>query len=128
MFRKEGLPAPFGPIIEVMPPRRTEIDTSSTARTPPKRFDTPAAASRTPSCASVGPVAPRAMPLALLPKTMTAHCSAVMAAMMLAQPRECNTLRPRLADVSGLGLASPHLPHRTTRETIRTMADGSCGD
>ena len=40
MFRSEVLPAPFGPIIEAIAPRRTAIETSSTARTPPNRFDT----------------------------------------------------------------------------------------
>src|SRR3954454_20442393 len=68
MLRSEVLPAPFGPMTEVMPPRLTEIDTSSTARTPPNRFETAAAARRTSSGPSAVPVhAPRAMPLALLP-------------------------------------------------------------
>src|SRR5438067_12631138 len=45
MLSSEVLPAPFGPIIEAISPRRTENDTSSTARTPPNRFDTAVAAS-----------------------------------------------------------------------------------
>src|SRR5579862_4307925 len=40
MFKSEVLPAPFGPMTEAMSPCRTSSDTSSTARTPPKRFDT----------------------------------------------------------------------------------------
>ena len=42
MFKSEVLPAPFGPMIEAIAPRWTAIETSSTARTPPNRFDTPA--------------------------------------------------------------------------------------
>src|SRR5712691_4576808 len=45
MFRSEVLPAPLGPMIEAIAPRSTAIDTSSTARTPPNRFDTAVAAS-----------------------------------------------------------------------------------
>src|SRR5213595_3748944 len=44
MLSSEVLPAPFGPMIEAISPRRTEIDTSSTARTPPNRFETAVAA------------------------------------------------------------------------------------
>src|SRR5271163_157618 len=40
MLRSEVLPAPFGPMIETRPPRATENVTLSTARTPPKCFDT----------------------------------------------------------------------------------------
>ena len=40
MFNSEVLPAPFGPMIEAIAPRWTAIETSSTARTPPNRFDT----------------------------------------------------------------------------------------
>ena len=40
MFSSEVLPAPFGPMIEAIAPRWTAIETSSTARTPPNRFDT----------------------------------------------------------------------------------------
>src|SRR3981189_352801 len=45
MLSSEVLPAPFGPMIEAISPRRTENDTSSTARTPPNRLDTAVAAS-----------------------------------------------------------------------------------
>src|SRR6516225_4258081 len=45
MLRREVLPAPFGPMIETRPPRGTESVTFSTARTPPKCFDTPEMAS-----------------------------------------------------------------------------------
>ena len=45
MLRSEVLPAPFGPMIEVSPPRRTSSEMSSTARTPPKCLDTPETAS-----------------------------------------------------------------------------------
>src|SRR5947207_695471 len=45
MLSSEVLPAPFGPMIEAISPRRTENDISSTARTPPNRFDTAVAAS-----------------------------------------------------------------------------------
>src|ERR1700722_14924894 len=50
MLSSEVLPAPFGPMIEAMCPRRTESDTPSTARTPPNRFDAPV----TTSCTSSG--------------------------------------------------------------------------
>src|SRR5436190_10380334 len=49
MFRNEVLPAPLGPMIEAIAPRSTAIDTSSTARTPPNRFETAVAASNAPS-------------------------------------------------------------------------------
>src|SRR5712672_2181836 len=45
MFKSEVLPAPLGPMMEAIAPRLTAIDTSSTARTPPNRFDTAVAAS-----------------------------------------------------------------------------------
>src|SRR5262245_48056727 len=45
MLRSEVLPAPFGPMIETRLPRPTESETPSTARTPPKCFDTPEMAS-----------------------------------------------------------------------------------
>src|SRR3954471_18744817 len=61
MLRSEVLPAPFGPIIEAISPRRTLIDTSSTARTPPNRFDTPVTA-RCTSSVRVADVAATAMP------------------------------------------------------------------
>src|SRR5712671_6577062 len=57
MLRSEVLPAPFGPMIEAISPRRTEIDTSSTARTPPNRFET-AVAARSSSSAGFGNRAP----------------------------------------------------------------------
>src|SRR5260370_2639775 len=41
----EVVPAAVGPMIEAISPRRTENDTSSTARTPPNRLDTAVAAS-----------------------------------------------------------------------------------
>src|SRR3974377_1193448 len=40
MLRSEVLPAPFGPIIDISSPWRRDSDTLSTARTPPKCFDT----------------------------------------------------------------------------------------
>src|SRR5580700_1155280 len=46
MLRSEVLPAPFGPMIEAISPRRAENVTSSTARTPPNRLETAVAASR----------------------------------------------------------------------------------
>ena len=49
MFKSEVLPAPLGPMIEAIAPRLSAIDTSSTARTPPNRFDTAVAASKTSS-------------------------------------------------------------------------------
>jgi len=42
MLRSEVLPAPFGPMMERMRPLGMSTDTSSTAVTPPKCFDTPA--------------------------------------------------------------------------------------
>src|SRR5437867_10371870 len=56
MFRSEVLPAPLGPMIEAIAPRSTATDTSSTARTPPNRFDTAAAFSNTSAGASAGRV------------------------------------------------------------------------
>src|SRR6185503_3804028 len=69
MFRSEVLPAPFGPMIEAMAPRSTEIETSSTARTPPNRFDTPRTSSSTSPAAEVDedPVPP-CMLAAFLPR------------------------------------------------------------
>ena len=52
MFSSEVLPAPFGPMIEAIAPRRTAIETSSTARTPPNRFDTMRTSSSTSDAAS----------------------------------------------------------------------------
>src|ERR1700722_15144353 len=52
MLSSEVLPAPFGPMIEAMCPRRTESDTPSTARTPPNRFDASVTTSCTPSGAA----------------------------------------------------------------------------
>src|SRR5216683_1078350 len=67
MLRSEVLPAPLGPMIEAIAPRLTAIDTSSTARTPPNRFDTAVAASNTSSDVSAARVvAPSAMLLAFL--------------------------------------------------------------
>src|SRR5271168_824277 len=63
MLSSEVLPAPFGPIIEVSPPRRTDSEISSTARTPPKCFETPETAS------SISPPAGAPRPLTL-PDTM----------------------------------------------------------
>src|ERR1043166_9509807 len=45
MLSSVVLPAPFGPMIETISPCPTKTVTSSTARTPPKRFDTPDTAS-----------------------------------------------------------------------------------
>src|SRR5262245_41212644 len=39
MLSSDVLPAPFGPMIAAICPRMTSMDTPSTARTPPKRFD-----------------------------------------------------------------------------------------
>src|SRR5690348_6205366 len=50
MLRSEVLPAPFGPMTDISSPERTESVTPSTARTPPKCFDTPEMT----SCASPG--------------------------------------------------------------------------
>src|ERR1044071_8939324 len=93
MFNSDVLPAPLGPMIEAMAPRFTEIETSSTARTPPNRFDT----ARTSSSMSSESKGDAAVPLriagAFLPKRYGGSCAAVMAGMMLAQPGECNHLR-----------------------------------
>src|SRR5262245_19666724 len=51
MLSSEVLPAPFGPMIEAMRPRSTATETSSTARTPPNRFDTPLTVRMTSSAA-----------------------------------------------------------------------------
>src|SRR5487761_1204976 len=40
MFKSEVLPAPFGPMIEMSSPPRTDRLTPATARTPPKCLET----------------------------------------------------------------------------------------
>src|SRR5947209_3403645 len=55
MLSSEVFPAPFGPMIEAISPRRTENDISSTARTPPNRFDTAVAASSSSSAGFTNP-------------------------------------------------------------------------
>src|SRR6516165_4081239 len=54
MFSSEVLPAPFGPMTETISPRVTSSVTFSTARTPPKRFDTAVAASCGAATATLG--------------------------------------------------------------------------
>src|SRR5215467_10303231 len=61
MLRSEVLPAPFGPMTEISSPERTESVTASTARTPPKCFDTPEMASCT-SFAEMPSISPDTMP------------------------------------------------------------------
>jgi hypothetical protein len=74
-------------MIEAIAPRRTAIDTSSTARTPPNRFDTSVTLSNTSSGASAtDELAPRTMLLAF-PLRSGGICSADMAGMMLTQTR-----------------------------------------
>src|SRR5271170_5246693 len=67
MLSSEVLPAPFGPMIEVKPPRRTDSEMSSTARTPPKCFETPetASSSSLPAGASRPITLPDTMPPAI---------------------------------------------------------------
>ena len=79
-------------MIEAISPRPTEIETSSTARTPPNRFDTAVAASSTsPGMISSDAPAARVVALSaillafLLPSRCS--CTAVMAGMMLTQTR-----------------------------------------
>src|SRR6516164_6885511 len=56
MLRSEVLPAPFGPMIDTSSPRRTDSETFSTARTPPKCFETAEMASWvSPRTAAEGP-------------------------------------------------------------------------
>src|SRR6516165_1599216 len=55
MFSSEVLPAPFGPMIDISSPRRTDSDRLSTARTPPKCFDTSAMASCVAPAAALAP-------------------------------------------------------------------------
>src|SRR5204862_206611 len=75
MLSSEVLPAPFGPMIEAISPRRAENDTSSTARTPPNRLDTAVAT----SSSSSGDFNRRSS------RKSGGACAAVMAGMMLAQ-------------------------------------------
>ena len=95
MFSSEVLPAPFGPMIEAIAPRWTEIETSSTARTPPNRFDTLRTSSRHVGCRIRGiefagrALTVAAMPSGFLPRP-AAYAAAVMAAMMMARFGECN--------------------------------------
>src|SRR5205823_5100807 len=120
MLRSDVLPAPFGPMIEVMPPRRTEIDTPSTARTPPNRFDTPAAASRTSSASADPMLAPVAMPLALLPKNHDGALQRRYGSHDAGAIARMQHVASRPANVSGIGVASRRLPLRPPRETIHT--------
>src|SRR5215469_15116186 len=57
MLSSDVLPAPLGPMIEAICPCLTAIDTPSTARTPPKRFDAPSTTSCSSSRAVVEPLA-----------------------------------------------------------------------
>ena len=81
------MPAPFGPMIEAISPRPTAIDTSSTARTPPNRFDTAVTVEQgvigridRPNLWRQGTYCSRSF----LPGRSS--CAGVMAGMMLAQP------------------------------------------
>src|SRR5713226_3936163 len=63
MLTSVVLPAPFGPMIDMISPRRTESVTSPSARTPPKRLDTPATA----TWVSPGPTADACAGLKTMP-------------------------------------------------------------
>src|SRR5258707_793553 len=103
MFRSDVLPAPLGPMIEAIAPRLTVIDTSSTARTPPNRFDTAVAASKISSEAPADAwVPPTAMLSASSQKRHGGSCAAVMAGMMRTQSRECNRVRFRTRAIGPL--------------------------
>ncbi len=70
MFSSDVLPAPFGPMIEAIAPRWTAIETSSTARTPPNRFETMRASSSTSDAGSAArALTATAMPSGVLPKS-----------------------------------------------------------
>src|SRR6516162_9105655 len=78
MFNSEVVPAQLGPMTETISPRVTSSVTFSTARTPPKRFDTAVAASCGAAAATVGP-AEVFISIWGLPSRL---CAAVMADMM----------------------------------------------
>src|SRR5208282_850920 len=90
MLSSEVLPAPFGPMTDTSPPRRTDNVMLSTARTPPKCFDTPEMV----SCASAvetfkfSDTRPPAFP----PAHFIRSCRALMAGILLTHARECNRL------------------------------------
>src|SRR6516164_3621172 len=84
MLRSEVLPAPLGPITEISSPERTDRVTASTARTPPKCFDTPEMA----SCASFEDTMPPAFPR----PSAGPHMRATMAGMMQTRVAEGNGL------------------------------------
>src|SRR6516225_2331658 len=91
MLRSDVLPAPFGPMIEINSPRSTASATSSTARTPPKCFET----SDTVSCTlSEGVPLPFKLSDTLppaFPHPPAAHvCTPLMAGMMQTHARYGN--------------------------------------
>src|SRR5580704_12926409 len=127
MLRSEVLPAPFGPMTEISSPVRTESVTASTARTPPKCFDTPEMT----SCASPGETSPAfTSPPAFLALQLARICAPLMAGMM----------QTRVAEGNGLChcralLLLPVLWPRPRRETIgagyprrRMVKRGPIGD
>src|SRR5271165_350485 len=114
MLRSEVFPAPFGPMTEINSPERTESVTVSTARTPPKCFETPV----TTSCASPGETlppftSPDTMPPAFPRLPLARICAPLMAGMMQTQAAEGNGL----CDCRAL-LLTVALSLRRRRETI----------
>src|SRR3954447_25885827 len=110
MLRSEVLPAPFGPMTEISSPVRTESVTASTARTPPKCFDTPEMT----SCVSPEETSPPfTSPPAFPRPSATPQCVPLIAVMM----------QTRVAEGNGLChcralLLLPVLWPRSRRETI----------
>src|SRR6516164_499207 len=114
MLRSEVLPAPLGPITEISSPERTDRVTPSTARTPPKCFDTPEMV----SCVSFEEMlppftSPDTMPPAFPRPSAGPHMRATMAGMMQTRVAEGNGL----CHCRGL-LLLPLLSPRPRRETI----------
>src|SRR5205085_2196026 len=114
MLRSEVLPAPFGPMTEISSPERTESVTASTARTPPKCFDTPEMASCASAEESLPPFTPPDTVPSAFPRLPPARiCAPLMAGMM----------QTRVAERNGLChcralLLTPVLSPRPRRETI----------
>src|SRR5215813_496680 len=109
MFSSEVLPAPLGPMTETISPRLTSSVTSSTARTPPKRFDTAVAASCGAAAATAGPAE-----ISMFMGFPRGLCIAVIADMMLRTELERNRQSDALTRVPAV--------QRKTAEIGRTHA------
>src|SRR5215469_10507198 len=93
MLRSEVLPAPFGPMTEISSPGATVSVTASTARTPPKCFDTAEIASWASRDGTLPPfTSPDTIPPAFPSPSTARICAPLMAGMMQTQMTEGNGL------------------------------------